>query len=997
MENINKKKPVLIKFIINFILNASVVFYFIAFGSFGAFNHHVEATQLSSGWLITNLLKYILGIFVVTGWLNFFSNHRIKSTGMAVQSWLVILFIGWILQIITVFFKISYYPPSFFNQTLIFIRNGFPFLTGVILFFFIQPYIENHLKNPSFNFILFLICFVPLIADRDPFNFSDGFTLTAILIYGLISEIVNQQKPKISTKFVILTIALGYIFVVAYAKLNLMRAFEINRVNRWLSPLSPLTIIPAMFLLGLLKKMVLLSEKDLQKDSLDKSRKIWQYFSYSFLTAILLMYGDKYNQVVKHITDFIRLHSGFLSTGPFWMIICTFFLTLLIFGISMIAFFIITRIKKCHSLDKLLPCKILGEIRFFQENYKKIISSFFQRNYHNIVAICLLFLTQISSTLLMFRTFKTVDSLSHTDNNIFAATLFNNFPKMFVGLIVLVAFYVCLKTITNRYWFSLIFTVTATITFSIANRVKIISRAEPIIPADLNELKSISSLVEMIGMSKVIYALIALILILFLIVFLEHHSDYSCNWRRRLVGFTISGIFLLSLGCLNHSFSPTRDFFQALGVYPKESTNLLLSAQTYGPVLQYIGGLDVKVMTKPKDYSENKIKKIMYKYNKRAKSINDNRKNNIKSQTIIFNLSESFSNPTNIPGLKINRDPIPNIKKIESETTSGKMMSFGYGGGTANMEYMTLTGMSIGNFDSTLQVPYTQLVTQEKEATNVGDYFDYVSSIHPYQGSFYNRQAVYKKFGFDKFSFLGSKYPILNQIRIGKSPYLSDKTAYMNAKNQINNKKGGQFINLVSIQNHLPYSDDVYPDHDFEVSGQGFNGQNKTSLNHYIQGLNYTDKAVIEFKESIDAIKKPIIWVFYGDHLASLYNSEDQQKMHETEYFIYANKFARANGAKSKLTVNSSYTSASDFIALAFKQANVKVDAFLALLTDVQEQLPTQWISNNGQGDNGKIFIDEKGRKLNLSQLTKKQKKIFEEYQLIQYDLTAGEQYSIKK
>lgn len=161
---------------------------------------------------------------------------------------------------------------------------------------------------------------------------------------------------------------------------------------------------------------------------------------------------------------------------------------------------------------------------------------------------------------------------------------------------------------------------------------------------------------------------------------------------------------------------------------------------------------------------------------------------------------------------------------------------------------------------------------------------------------------MYKKFDFNKFAYLGSKYTIYDQKRMGQSPYLSDATAYDNALHQINARKGGQFMNLISIQNHMPFDKDLYPDHDYTVSGTGFDASKKASIEHYTQGLAYTDAAVKQFKHEIDQIKKPIIWVFYGDHLAALFNTPNQVDLHATDYFVYANKYAREHGAVKKLT-----------------------------------------------------------------------------------------------
>ena len=41
------------------------------------------------------------------------------------------------------------------------------------------------------------------------------------------------------------------------------------------------------------------------------------------------------------------------------------------------------------------------------------------------------------------------------------------------------------------------------------------------------------------------------------------------------------------------------------------------------------------------------------------------------------------------------------------------MLSPGYGGGTANIEYQALTGLNLANFNDSLIVPYQQLVPNQ--------------------------------------------------------------------------------------------------------------------------------------------------------------------------------------------------------------------------------------------------------------------------------------------
>lgn len=78
--------------------------------------------------------------------------------------------------------------------------------------------------------------------------------------------------------------------------------------------------------------------------------------------------------------------------------------------------------------------------------------------------------------------------------------------------------------------------------------------------------------------------------------------------------------------------------------------------------------------------------------------------------------------------------------------------------------------------------------------------------------------------------YLGSKYKIKHKIKIGTNPYLSDETAYQNTLDVINNYKDGQFINLVTMQNHLPYSDYYDNSSDYQASGDMDDGENIISV-----------------------------------------------------------------------------------------------------------------------------------------------------------------------
>lgn len=431
--------------------------------------------------------------------------------------------------------------------------------------------------------------------------------------------------------------------------------------------------------------------------------------------------------------------------------------------------------------------------------------------------------------------------------------------------------------------------------------------------------------------------------------------------------------------------------------------NQLSGARINGPLLQFMNNIDVTVMAKPAGYSRQTMTKIVRKYHLDAQQINRQRTNSFSKQTVIFNLSESFANPQRVPGVQLKNNPVPYITKLSKQNTGGLMISSGYGGGTANMEYMALTGFALTNFSPTLPTPYTQLVNNLKNNPSIAQQFKSAIAIHPYNGAFYNRTEVYRKFGIDRFLYLGSKYPIRHQKKIDRSPYLSDQTFYQNVLDQLMNYHGGRFINLVTMQNHFPYNQHYYNEISKYQATKVSAGTDKASVNDFATGIHHTDEAMKQFITAIDKIEKPITVVFYGDHLPGIYGNEmtrDGLKLHETDYFIYSNRYAREHGARN-FKQKTAYVEPNDFIAMAAKQTNSKVNWYQALLTRVYEQLPVltedvQASGNVNAYNSNSRFITQKGKILKENQLTKKQKELLHDYRLVQYDVTAGKHYVVK-
>ncbi|KRN99919.1 hypothetical protein IV57_GL002252 [Companilactobacillus kimchiensis] len=460
---------------------------------------------------------------------------------------------------------------------------------------------------------------------------------------------------------------------------------------------------------------------------------------------------------------------------------------------------------------------------------------------------------------------------------------------------------------------------------------------------------------------------------------------------------------LLAVGCLgsfytaNREGSLTNEILTKAG-YSDFAVNINWSANSNGPMLTFLNNMHIDVMDEPKGYSKETMAKIVRKYQNTAADINENRpNNNLSKQTLIFVLSESFADPNRVPNIKLNQAVTPNIDNIKRDNTSGLMLSSGYGGGTANMEYMTLTGLALNQFSKSLTSPYTQLVAKQDQPINITNSFKTAAAIHPYYGNFYDRDTVYKRFGIQTFRNINTTGNLALRYTqmIDGGQYISDESAYNDVLWQVDQANEGQFINLVTMQNHIPYTN-KYANNQFKATGSGA-GKNLQQVENYAKGISITDVSTKNFLDKLDTINKPITIVWYGDHLPGIYDGDNitQHNVieHETDYFIYSNKYALDHGyGTKKIEESTKVTDPNGFIPLALKQMQQKVTPYYALLTKVQENLPA--MARNSVGTSGNLYVKDNGKQVTTGHLTNKQRQLIQDYKLVQYDLTAGKGYS---
>lgn len=908
---------------------------------------------------------------------------RHKKLGGA-QLWSYLFIFGWVIVLSLYFIKDSIEISVLYNAFFPMLRNAYPLITGIILgWLTVEPFqkLFERSKISYYAFIVIAIV-VPSIFDKDIFYYDSGATISYAWVLFILGATLttNVTKKRAWCEFTILGIlailALGLMPSISQASHG-----SLTTAYRLTSAANAVIILPSLALVRLL-----VSNPKLAK------MKIKTQFLLSFLGVIMVASFPTISEALNELNDKSAWGTRYLEVFQAVSLPgIIFFVTYLLYLLPVF--------KHAKALDvKFIPRKLL------KIHPKQLVLSLKKWGTNHKVTLLvggtLLFLSYLSfvATNVDWRVANTIEG--NKSYNAFIYCILQRPQLIVVNALLLACLYWILRALTNNFWFSFLTSDFLILIWVIATHLKIASRNEPILPSEVVMVGAYTNLLSMVPHWILIVAVIVLVVLVGLIIWLNLKKPIAkLSWKRRLFYLVIPCVVVGSSFYWNHDAFPLKKPMQTLGNDPA-FYNQLYAAQLNGPTLQFMNNLDVVIMKEPSNYSKAKVEEIVAKYTALAKEINQTRTNNLSEQTIIFNLSESFSDPNHVTGTKLKSDPIPYINSLMKKTTSGYMISPGYGGGTANIEYMTLTGFSLGNFSPTLSIPYTQLVSSSTYSPSIANYFPSSVAIHPYVGTFYSRTEVYKKFGFDDFIYDGSKTPLKHKEKIQNSPYYSDRTAYANTLDVINsNKKSGQFINLVTMQNHMPYDQDTYASN-AKISVKkavGLDDYVTKMINNFTIGINYTDKYVAEFIAKIDKINKPITIVFYGDHLPGIYSNDmnkDSLNLHETDYFIYSNKYARKHGATNKLT-NSSYVSPSEFPAMVAEQTNSKVSPYYALLTKIYQTTPAEFLGGESSSSTERKvdYVNSEGKLISSKQLTKEQKEVLEDLKIIQYDITAGKHY----
>ncbi|KAB7791127.1 LTA synthase family protein [Bifidobacterium leontopitheci] len=612
--------------------------------------------------------------------------------------------------------------------------------------------------------------------------------------------------------------------------------------------------------------------------------------------------------------------------------------------------------------------------------------------------------------------------------------------QFLLNLLVVSLVYMTLVFAINRFWIaSGLLTVIAGV-IAVLERMKVLVRSETIRPTDITLMASggAGGMGDTVtntpaGSGTAIAQMSVTVVLLLAVCALAAWFDGRRSLiatPRRFIGRIRRGVAAVLCAAMLVAFSAdlgttgswANGFATAFGDKAK-LWDSIEDAQSNGVAVGFLRLTRPKVMDEPAGYSQAAMRRIAQRYARQAAAINAGRSADLTDSTVIMILSESFSDPTRVPGITLNHDPMPFIRSLKRHTTSGLMLSSGYGGGTANLEFQALTGLSMANFNASLSSPYQQLVPQMGWAPSFNQIWNKDAAgseaVHPYNPALYSRTANYRKFGFAKFYSQDDPLIADHAQRIDRSHYISDKTSYDTVLRLIDPdgtpSAGNRFIQLVTMQNHMGY-ENWYDRNQFKASstnGTRLGDDEAMHINTYAKGMSITDQSTKAFLEALDRMDRPVTVIFYGDHLPSIYkhaSADDRNSipLHETDYFIWSNKATGRTGSDASAAGSphasadndAAYTSPNYLMAQTAEHLNARVSPYLAFLTAMHHAAPAMEppVVNVTQGwtripAGTPLYLDASGRQFDPAKAPEATRRLLDDYRLIQYDITAGHGY----
>ena len=461
----------------------------------------------------------------------------------------------------------------------------------------------------------------------------------------------------------------------------------------------------------------------------------------------------------------------------------------------------------------------------------------------------------------------------------------------------------------NVFW-SASLTGTIWCALSIANRIKIEVRDEPVFPRDFSLLKEVGSAVSdydiqwpWLHIAIIVLCAAALAAAGYLVKCRLPKLPGIREAVVRLGGAVLSVLILIGLILTVYASNSLYSLFRVSNDYYVPSV-----FNEMGFPYCFCHHFTTYLVEKPDGYDRRAAE------NWDTAAVTATTEN--KDVHVIMVMNEAFSDLTDWDGFTYTaeNDPLAAYHALQNSghAFSGHIVVPNFAAGTANTEFDVLTGMQtrfLGAGTTSAMRTVNRNLDSLHRVFRADGYA--TSYLHPGDNWFYNRENVLRWFGAEETLFVNEMTGLDYKGR-----WVTDVSLVEQIRNHFNASVAeGKpvFSYITTIQNHMSYTDDKY--------GAGYNyppvetdlpltDSTRAMLSVYVEGVRDADAMLALLADTFSATEEPVVLVYFGDHLPYLGDNrvgyqelgsqaalaEDQAQnpfaAYDTPYLIWANDSA---------------------------------------------------------------------------------------------------------
>ena len=416
-------------------------------------------------------------------------------------------------------------------------------------------------------------------------------------------------------------------------------------------------------------------------------------------------------------------------------------------------------------------------------------------------------------------------------------------------------------------------------------------RTQPFCSVDILMLKDAFSLITVyFSWPQIIMMFAAGFLLVFLVVML-----FARMKRRERFNFPMSVVtfcgFVLTCFCVCA-------LGMRYGLFPQRFDSLVDAYNDYGFATCFTFTFGQQGISRPNEYSTERVAEILEDIDDETEDLTYpvfDETDNLARPNIIFLQLESFFDVNTIIDGEYSRDPTPNFNRLSANCPSGELYVPTIGGGTANTEFEVLSGLNLDFFGAG-EYPYNTILQEKPCETicyNLKDY-NYVSTaLHNNTGTFYSRNEVYARLGFDRFVSL----EYMQDVSYTSLGWCEDGVLADEIIRALESTVDRDLLFTITVESHGKYAETYEPKAgDVEVLSLP-EGIPLAPFQNFVNILTATDEFLGTLVRQLSQFQEPTILVVYGDHLPALELENDML----TTGNIYASRYVIWNNFGASL------------------------------------------------------------------------------------------------